>query len=49
VAQPQGGEIGTVPAPQTPPAQAPPPPQTQPSPDFDEVFGYEKDHPGSGG
>ena len=49
VAQPQGGEIGTVPAPQPPPKPAPPPPQTQPTPDFDEVFGYEKDHPGSGG
>jgi|RhiMethySRZTD1v2_1073278.scaffolds.fasta_scaffold08287_3 general secretion pathway protein D len=50
VAQPPGGEIGTVPAPQpAQPPQAPPPQQGQPLPDFDEVFGYEKDQPGSGG
>ena len=50
VAQPQGGELGTLPAPgdvEEPPAPAPDP--QPPLPDFDEVFGYEKDQAGTGG
>jgi hypothetical protein len=46
VAQPPGGEIGTLPAPA--PVEQQPAPQP-PTPDFDEVFGYEKDQAGSGG
>lgn len=57
VAQPKGGEVGTIPAapaatPQTqpkPPAPAPAPSAEPELPSFDEVFGYEKPKPGTGG
>jgi general secretion pathway protein D len=50
VAQPQGGEVGTVPAPADVEERPTPAPDAQPPlPDFEEVFGYEKDRAGSGG